>query len=257
MATLDPSRTALELSEDELSVGARLLAAPGHASLSQPSAVAAIRGLEQAGALENGQPSGYPADLLALVAAPKLRVIVEKFVVERTVIDYAWATERQAVWGEGKGEDAVELTPVEPGLIPWAIARSVGLGPRPRPRLDRPLTLRASALDEAFNRLFAEGSDAAEEALARTQLTADERQAFLELLLGRRLSWRASSCPAEPGSLEEELAWVAVIDGGEGGLWLSEHGGSEHDPTVTLEPISPGAAWERIVELMPAPNPSH
>src|SRR4051794_29002225 len=66
---------------------------------------------------------------------PKLRVTIEKFLAAEPVVEQAWATEREAVLGAVTRERRIELTPVEPSLLPWAIARAVGLGPREhRPR---------------------------------------------------------------------------------------------------------------------------
>lgn len=254
MAKLDASRTALEVSDVELAVGAMLLATPDHPSLSSPAAREAVGRLEEAGVVDDGRVSGYAAELLSVVAAPKLEVIVEKFMAERTVVDYAWATEAHAVWGEATRDRALELTPVEPGLIPWAISRSVGLGPRADASSDLRISLHSSTLDRAFELLATEGRQAAEDALeSDTELEPDSRGVLIQLLLDRQLSWRASSSWKDP-ERGQQIAWVAVIDGGESGLWLSDNDEDPRDPVVWLDPIRPGAAWDQIVDLMPTPQ---
>ncbi len=253
MAELDASRTALEVSDVELAVGAMLLATPDHPSLSSPAALEAVGRLEEAGVVDDGRVSGYAAELLSVVAAKKLEVIVEKFVAERTVVDYAWATEAHAVWGEATRERMLELTPVEPGLLPWAISRSVGLGPRAAARSDQRISLRSSALDRVLELVATEGRQAAEDALeSDTELEPYSRGVLVQLLLDRRLSWRASSSWKDP-ERGQQIAWVAIIDGGESGLWLSDNDEDPRDPVVWLDPIWPGAAWDQIVDLMPSP----
>ncbi len=252
MAGLDVARTALVLTEEELAVAALLGAEPEHPSLAEPPAPEMIERLERAGIASGGRVSGYPARLLAVVAAPKLRVTVERFAAAETLVDRAWATERFGVWGEVTRERALELTPVEPGLLPWAISRAVGLGPRARPKLERPIALASSALDEAFERYAAGDREAAEATLEKSGLAPDERAAFLDLLRDRRLSWRASSIWTD-SELGERLGSVAVIDAGSSGLWLVDHSDDPLDPMLSVTPIRPSQAWRRIVELMPAP----
>ena len=252
MPALDESRTALVLSEEELAVATLLGGEPNHPSLGEPPAPDVIERLERAGIASGGRLWGYPARLLAVVAAPKLRVTVERFAAAETVVDRAWSTERYGVWGEVTRERAIELTPVEPGLLPWAILRAVGLGPRARPKLDRPIALASSALDEAFERYAAGDREAAEATLEQSGLGPDEQAVFLELLRNRRLSWRASSIWTD-AELGERIGSVTVIDGGDSGLWLVDHDDDPLDPRVSVAPTRPSEAWKRIVELMPRP----
>jgi len=253
LATLDPSRTAIELTEEELGVATMLFATPDHPALEDPERRETVGALERAGIAADGRVGGYPSALLAVVAEPKLTLIVERFVTERTVLERAWSTELHAVWAAAAGDGAIELTPVEPTLLPWAIARAVGLGPRASAPLDTRISLPSSALDQAYEELAVGHREAAESVLEqRAELDAPERRAFLDLLRDRRSSWRASSRwrDEEHG---EQVSEVAVIDGGRSGLWLREYDEDAIDPTVRLTPIPPSVAWKRIVALMPAP----
>ena len=131
VADLDVSRSALLLSDEELGAAVMLLAAPEHPALAEPASVAAVESLERAGIVRDGRVNGYPARLLAIVAAPKLRVTIEKFVAEAPVVEQAWATEREGVLGDVTRDGRIELSrhegeppetvihlePVKPSLV--------------------------------------------------------------------------------------------------------------------------------------------
>jgi EspG family len=241
VARLDIPRAALRLSDEELGVAVMLIAAPEHASLREPGSLAALTALEEAGVVSDGRIEGFPARLLAVVAAPKLRVTVESFFGLETRVEQAWATEREGVLGTVAADGQIELTPVEPALIPWAVARAVGLGPRELPG-GGPLSVPAETLGTAAELLAAGDREGAATALG------DSSERVLELLTERRLSWRASSAWTGPDG-ERHLESVAVLDAGAAGLWLSRHEGEP--PIVHLEPVRPSAVWDRIVGLMP------
>jgi hypothetical protein len=250
VATLDASRTALLLSDEELGAAVMLLAAPDHPSLAEPSSRAAVESLECAGVVADGRVQGYPARLLAVVAAPKLRITIEKFAAGEPVVEQAWATEREGVLGVVTADGRVELTPVEPSLLPWAIARAVGLGPRERPHEDE-LVVEAEALGLAAEALAAGDEDAAAAALA--SFDPGVREVLPAVLRERRLSWTATSSWAAADG-EPRLSSVAVLDAGAEGLWLTRHEGEPPDTTVHLQPVPPSVVWERIVALMPSPE---
>ncbi len=54
-------------------------------------------------------------------------------------------------------------------------------------------------------------------------------------------------------SEEQRVSSVAVLDGGEGGFWLTGHTDGDA-PTVQLEPVPPSTVWRRIEDLMPTPS---
>lgn len=246
MATLDIPRAALVLSDAELGAAVMLMAAPEQPLLAEPASQEAVGALREAGMLdEAGRPSGYPARLLATVAAPKLRVAVESYFAGQSRLEQAWATETEGVLGGVTVDGRIELSPVEPSLLPWAIARWVGFGPRAhgdREALDVP----GVAFSSAEEALEAGDEDAARAALEG--VAGGER--VLELLRLRRLSWRATSSWSDQAG--DHVASVAVLDAGTAGLWLPEPRGE--DPATALlhlEPVAPSAVWERIVALMP------
>ena len=242
VAQLDIPRAALRLDDAELGAAVMLVAAPDHPSLADPATRAALDALTAAGIVQDGRITGFPARLLA--------VTVESFVGLGTVVEQGWATEREGVWGAVAADGQVELAPIEPSLIPWAISRAVGLGPREQPARG-PLAVAAEPLGTASERLAAgdrEGAAAALEAFA-----AEDRDALLAVLRERRISSRASSVWTGADG-EQRVGSVAVLDAGVEGLWLTRHEGTEPDTIVHLEPVPPSAVWDRVTALMPSPE---
>jgi hypothetical protein len=250
VAQLDIPRAALRLDDAELGAAVMLVGAPDHPSLADPATRPALDSLTAAGIIQDGRITGFPARLLAVVAAPKLRVTVESFVGLQTVVEQGWATEREGVWGAVAGDGQVELAPIEPSLIPWAIARAVGLGPREQPARG-PVVIPAEPLGIANERLAAGDGEGA--AAALETLSGEDRDALLALLRERRISWRASSVWTGADG-EPRVGSVAVLDAGVEGLWLTRHDGEEPDTIVHLEPVPPSAVWDRLTALMPSPE---
>ena len=246
VASLDAGRAALVLSDEELGAAVMLLAVPEHPSLAEPSSRATVEALERAGIVVDGQVRGFPARLLAIVAAPRLRITVEKFVAGAPVVEQAWATEREGVLGAVTREGDIELTPVEPSLLPWAVSRAVGLGPRECPH-EEPIDVGAEPFGQAAEAVARRDDDAAEAALEACEASAT----LLGVLRERRLSWTATSAWTGIDG-EQRVQSVAVLDAGAEGLWLTRHEGEPPAATVHLEPVRPSVVWERIVALMPS-----
>jgi hypothetical protein len=249
MANLDPSRTALELTDEELAAVGALLTGTGDA----PAGL--VDELERAGVVVDGRLEGYAALMMAVIGDPELRLMIERFAAGPPQYGpFAAIRGDLGVWAEVTREGTTEFTPVEPSLVPWAAARAVGLGPRAEPDVEGALELRAAALQLALDRIAElDVESAMRELELETDLDERDRKTICALLLQRRLSWRAFSTIGE--SLVGSLS---VIDAGAAGFWFSEHDDPEaDDPLVRLEPTTAGAVWERIVALTPIPVPAH
>ncbi len=254
MASLDPSRSAVEVDELELTVANLLLNSPDDELLATANARKGLRKLEKARIANDGVIDGYPAMLLRVVLQPELRLLLERFASDEPLREFAYVAGGVGVWGEAKAGASSEFTPIEPELIPWQVARSVGLGPRPRSRRLEPLEFRALTLDGALAHIAAGDLDAAAAKLGADPGIDDTgRNVLMELLLLRRLSWRAVSMwTTEDG--EKHAEGVAAIDGGDAGLWLSDRTSDATDKAVIrLEPTESSVVWDRIVNLVPYP----
>jgi hypothetical protein len=69
-------------------------------------------------------------------------------------------------------------------------------------------------------------------------------------MAGRRLSWRVTSMWASSPTYVVSST-LLVVDGGEGGLWISEVDGEDETPSVTLQPSRPSEVWEELLRLLP------
>jgi EspG family len=258
MARLDRTRTAVELTEEELAVIGLLLTSPDDRALKSRKSKALQSELEQAGIVVDGQLEGYAARLMAVIGEPDLRLVIERFTTdEPRPGPFAAVRDDAGVWAETTRDGATDFTPIEPSLIPWAVARAVGLGPRDEANFDGRLELTGRSLQLALDRLTKGDVEKADDELLRTtSLDASEREVLCKLLVDRRLSWRAFSVWHNAAG-EPEVVAVAVVDGGESGFWLSSHEppGAD-DAVVVLEPTSAGEVWERIVALVPLPVPT-
>jgi hypothetical protein len=244
VAVLDPSRTSVELSDDELRDAVALLADGDYDAVSRAA-------LEAAGILRDGTIVPYVATLLTVAAEPSLRIVVERFIAERVVVENVWAIDGLAVWGSDVRGGGIELRPLEPALLPWEIMSAVGLGPRARAPIDTTLRAPVTTFEGVEKLLGADDREAAEALLgATTQFDEAERSAFIGLMIGRRSSWRASSIWTDVSGPRTDS--VAVVDGGDSGLWLTTHETSDGvEPVMSLQPALPSVVWQRIVSLVP------
>lgn len=241
MAVLDPSRASVELSQDELSAAAALLEG-------EPTDEVVLESLVAGGVVRNGAIVPYVARLLEVVAEPKLRIVVERYIAERVVVENVWAVERLAVWGSEVRGGATELRPVEPAVLPMEIVRAVGLGPRDSAAIDTSVRATAATLERLEELLAAEDREAADALLAE-ELDDVRRRALIDLMLDRRSSWRASSIWTDDSG--QRLESVCVVDGGNSGFWLTTHETDADEPMICLRPVAQSTVWDRIVDLMP------
>jgi hypothetical protein len=92
--------------------------------------------------------------MMAVIGDPELRLMIERFAGGPPQYGpFAAIRDEFGVWAETTREGTTEFTPVEPSLLPWAVARAVGHGPRATPGFEGTLELRASALQLTLDRL--------------------------------------------------------------------------------------------------------
>lgn len=177
-----------------------------------------------------GDAPGWAAELLALIARPSLRAVVD--VVSTGVsATQVWATPAGAAVGEPAGpasDGRLDVSFVEPILIPLVMARAIGLRRLPAPPGRVPLQISAAALADPS--------------------TGDDGP-----LRHFRTSWRVSSVWAERSG-RRIIGAVQGVDAGRAGHWLvhaerPESGAA--DATLVFEPVSAGDVWSRLLTLMP------
>src|SRR3954453_16573917 len=97
MPSVDVPRATLRLTDAELAVAVTALRDPADPALGQPRARATLASLADVGMGEGGRLTGVGGRGRAVVAAPRLRLLLERFGGGEVRLDQVWATERAAV----------------------------------------------------------------------------------------------------------------------------------------------------------------
>ncbi|MBF9128970.1 hypothetical protein I0C86_08230 [Plantactinospora sp. S1510] len=249
MAEADPVRRRLRLTDIEVAavttVGARDDDPAGGSRRLLAEA------LTTAGVLHGGVLAGWVDRLLTVVSRPSLRVAVE-VVTSGRVVYPIWATPRAAVVGEPAGDGAVDLSMVDPMMIPFVLAQTVDLRRGPPPP-DRPPIRVGGDLLAIVERRLVSGE---EPAVLRRLLSADglsdgDAAVMVDVVQRRRASWRASSVWADESG-RHGTEGPHVLDAGDAGLWIVtiERSGPA-DATQVFTPTAATAVWAELLALLP------
>ncbi|HEU5472663.1 MAG TPA: hypothetical protein VFV67_18610 [Actinophytocola sp.] len=175
----------------------------------------------------------WARELLDVVARPGLRMTVRIVRPGPPLWHGVWATRRDAVLGSPVGAGRYELSPLEPVLIPFAVATIVGLR-------RRPVDPARTATRIPTSRYLALGDEP----------PGGEYAGLAAVLRGRRTAWRASSTWRDSGG-EPHAARVHVIDGGDAGLWLVAPKDQDGpDPVLVVEPTDVRQVWSALTGLL-------
>jgi hypothetical protein len=243
-AAIDHQRQRLHVTADELAA-LSLLAGPN------PAAVEADAARQLLAPLISGAERrlpGWVAELGGVVAAPALHLVVERFAAEAPDVHQIWATPARAAVGAIADDDRIALQPLETVMIPYELARIVGLGPRPRPATRDPIVVAARTLEAA--EAAAADSERCRRLLTDDGTNHDEADVVAALMAGRRLSWRVTSMWASSPT-DVASSTLVVIDGGDAGLWISDVDGEDETASVTLHPSRPSQVWQQLLALLP------
>ncbi len=217
MALLDPIRARALFDEEELALAVALIAGPGEPGESRPEA---LQRLDEAGAIENGELVGWLAVLLEPISAPTLHAVGEIVIEQRMVIvAQAWRSEHGCVLGRLGLDGLIELREIDEGMIPAALGVEVGLARRPvredRERLVIRIDELSSSPDEHLGAIYS----------------------------SRVASWRITAARATEGDS------VAVLDGGDEGLWVTEEAEAGGEPAIAFVPVSGDEIAARLTGL--------
>jgi hypothetical protein len=190
MAAVDELRRRAKLDLDELAAAITLASGTVRGALTDSAGVASA-GLAESGATVDGELAGWLAQLLEPAIDPEWHATAEIVLQRRlVVVAQAWRSGSRCTLGRLGADGMVELAPIEPSMIPAALALEVGLGPRPDATGRNPITVPV----EEF------GSHGEE---------------LLGPLAGRP-SRRISAATPTGGES------IGVVDGGEEGWWVTE-----------------------------------
>lgn len=247
---LDTTRRRIVLDDAALAVACLLAVEPDHDALGRPGAGEPRAALEAAGALRDGRPLDWLAELLGVVARPDFRASVELHAEGQLVVTAAaWARGERCVLGL-LVDGGTELSALEPLHLPWIVAREVALRPYPEPDLSEPLTLGVEEIESAQDALDADDEERAAAALGEPAAKT------LPLLRDRNCSWRVTvTSTGQDG--EATTRSLAAVDGGPHGLFLTEAVDlDDGSPGVRLQPANAEDGVDALLALFEPASPA-
>lgn len=216
---------------------------------------AAWQTLTAAGVATERRLPGWIAELAEVVAAPGLRIVVEVSAGDAVVVHQLWATPRRAVVSTPIDDQIIELRGLETAMLPFELARIVGLGPRPVPTDPASITLAATALAAAIEALETHGREHARQILVEHGSSAHHADLVADICTCRHTTWRVTSV-WKPTPDSQTTRALTVVDAGDAGLWLSEPDDPRDTGTsVTLTATRPSRAWRQLLDLLPTMTP--
>jgi hypothetical protein len=222
MAAVDPDRRRAALTAPELAAAALLARDPLSPALASESARAAVTELSASGVLVEGELTPWLRELLAPITDPERRALAEIHHGEGMIATaQAWLSHGRGLIGRNAADGSIELSAIEPAMLPAALAIEVGLAARPAPPDREPLIV------------------------TEAELEAPGDGPLAALLASREGSWRITALEGE-----EQIS-LAVLDGGEQGLWLIELA-SENGELLALTPSTNEVVAARITGLFAA-----
>lgn len=208
--------------------------------------------LRAAGVLdEHGDPSPVVSAGVAAVADPVCRLALHvQHADGGREAHEGWVAGYAAALLLAGDDNLYELVSVHPSFLPEAVARLVGLGPRPRVLDAAPMRLTAATVDELTS------GDPARRAAARGRLldaasVEGERATAEALGAGTRRRWEAViTWDPAPGAAGKRA--VHVIDT-TAGLWLLDPAGEG----LLAAPTTPTGIWRLLTILLPRDRELH
>lgn len=188
--------------------------------------------------------------MLAVIARPQLRLLVERAAAGVTTRRRIWAVPELGVVGCPRDDDTIELEPSEPILLPFAVAQFVDLGSRPRVgRGVGPGEIAVAALARAGAAFDAGDVGGAGASLRDGGLDDAWIERLLEVLRERPLAWRVTSCWADERDVLHD-GELTVFDGGLAGYVRATRRDGP-PPRIELDAMTSREAWRRLVRLFP------
>lgn len=192
---------------------------------------------------------GWAREALATVAEPGLRIIVKIFTANRPLVQSIWATPRIAVIGTRTDDGRIELTSIEPVLIPFALAQMVGLRRRPAASDRSAIRVRAATYLAMQQRVFAPHPQPPNG--NPSELPPADAAALSTLFRRRLMTWRATAAWRDRAE-GRVVRTVHVADAGVAGLWqITAENASPEGPVLLVEPVRTRDVWAKITDLLP------
>ena len=189
--------------------------------------------------------------LVEVMTNPTLVITVELAGDTNAQLATFWGTPHRAVVGLTDDRLHFQLIQVEPTLLPFHLAQTTGIHPRPDLPFAGSFSIPASALHKAET-VIAKQPAAAAAALRSARVPQEWAQRFLHAMALRRSLWTVESVWLGRGSTRDECR-LSVLDAGSGGYWRF---GSSEDGIVVVSTTSFDDLMRRLAALLPRLGPT-
>ncbi|MCP4964216.1 MAG: hypothetical protein GY926_03175 [bacterium] len=189
--------------------------------------------------------------LVEVMTNPSLVITVELSRDANPKLATFWGTPHRAVLGLTENRHRFQLIQVEPTLLPFHLAQTTGLDPRPEPPFSGSFAVSASALHTAETSA-ARNPDIAAAALRGAGVQQEWCDRFLGALVLRQSLWTIESVWLGRDSMRDECR-LSVLDAGSDGYWRF---GSSEEGIVTVSTSSFEDLMRRFAALLPRVGPT-
>lgn len=209
---------------------------------------AAISELREGGVIAATKLDPLVTTLIAVITNPALVVTVEVDDFDRDTrpeLATIWRNDETAVVGRGDNRGQFQLLQIEPHLLPFHLAQTVRMVPRPQPTFSGSFAVPAGTL-AAVESMIGTDPARAERELAAAGVATVWVDRFVATLIMRRSMWAVESIWLGDRRRRVE-ARLSVLDGGFAGHWRLSHSSSR----VTITPSNFDDLMRLLAALLP------
>lgn len=170
--------------------------------------------------------------LLEVMTNPELVVTIDVAGARSPRLATVWGSPRRAVLGMTDDRRQFELVQIEPALLPFHLAQTTGLRPRPHPPFSGGFSLPTGALARAEELIGADSCEAERE-LRSAGVPSPWADRLLIALANRRSMWTVEAVWLGTKAAAD-IASLSVLDAGPAGYWRLESGSEHAEITVAI-----------------------
>ncbi|MEA2000573.1 MAG: ESX secretion-associated protein EspG [Actinomycetota bacterium] len=216
-----------------------------------PKAIDSITELRHAGLMTSERLDPLVTSLVDVMINPSLVVTVEVAGARSPRLATIWGTPRRAVVGMTDDRRRFDLVQIEPKLLPFHLAQTTGLSPRPHPPFSGGCSLPATALNIAED-LIATDPEEAEKTLTAAGVPEPWADRLLTALTHRISLWTVESVWLGRGAGRSQSR-LSVLDAGPAGYWRFAPDGDGTRVSITVSDFDD--IIRRFSALLPTPGP--
>jgi hypothetical protein len=182
--------------------------------------------------IQTGRLDPLVTTLLEVMTNPSLVVTVETVGVARPRLATIWGSPRRAVVGMTSDRHRFDLLQIEPELLPFHLAQTTNLIPRPHPPFSGGCLVPSTALARV-ERVIATDPEEAQAQLAAVGVPLEWADRLLIALAHRRSMWTIEAVWLGRGARRSESR-LSVLDAGPAGYWRLAGDGDDGTIAITV-----------------------